>query len=340
MGKRTAKGRRLSKGAVTAIISIASAAVVICTLLIVNIFYPLKYITAFLVSGSRSPEGELNVHILDVGQADCAIVELPDGKTMLIDGGDGSYKNTLRILTELGRLDIDTIDYLICTSVSDEHCGGLAEIIKYKTVGTIYYPYCNNRYITDGFRTFCSAAESSGAELVISEYGVGAESGDDFFFCFLSPSNHLSPLSEYADLNSDPTQENIDNASAVLWIEYAGAGIFWAGDARTDVLELIADVYVQGLEEDYFSFNGHTIDFSRCALYKVAAHGSENSRCTTLTDILMPGISVISVGADNAEGCPAASVMTDLAAWGDIYLTQYAGSVNIRISADGSYSAT
>lgn len=35
-----------------------------------------------------SSEGVLDVYFLDVGQADCAFLEAPDGSTMLIDAGN------------------------------------------------------------------------------------------------------------------------------------------------------------------------------------------------------------------------------------------------------------
>lgn len=152
---------RLSKKTVAAIVSIACAAVLICALLIVNVFYPLRYFTAFIAQREEYPEGELNMCVLDVGQADCAIVTLPNGKTLLIDGGDGTYRNNLKILTELNRRCSLRIDYIVCTSVKDEHCGGLGEIIRNSSVGAIFYPYCTNRHITESFGDFISAANES-----------------------------------------------------------------------------------------------------------------------------------------------------------------------------------
>ena len=327
---------RLSKGRIAAAVTVAAAAALICALLIINIFYPLRYFTAYLVRAQRPPEGELSVYFLDVGQADCAVAVLPDGQTMLIDGGDGTYTNNLKIVTSLHSLGVDGIDYLVCTSVNGEHCGGLAEIINLYDVGTIFYPYCTNRYITEEFADFVSADQLSAAERIISEYGAGVNCGD-FYFTFLSPAVHTSPDSEYGDLNSDPTQEAMNNASAVMWMEYAGRGIFYASDVGGTVLSEIAQTYTLlqelGDPDGYFSFEGHKIDFSACAAYKVAAHGHEDSRCTELADLLSPDISIISVGENNASGCPSAAVVTDLIAHGKIYMTQYAG--DILLSADG-----
>ena len=330
-------GKKLTKKSVAAIISVAAAALIVTALLIVNIFYPLKYLTAYLVSGKRSQSGVLTVHVLDVGQADCAIFELPEGGVLLVDGGDGSYSDTLKILKKLNSLDIDYIDYLVCTSVNDEHCGGLAEIISLKQVGKIYMPYCTIESITEGYAALCEAAKSSGAELCISEAGAGEEEGD-FFFTFLSPADHNSPLSPYTELNSSPTEENMDNSSAVMWMEFAGTGIFWAGDVNSDILDYLAAEYIL-LEEvgDGLVLNGHTIDYSKCALIKVAKHGSEDSLCTTLLDLLNVSAAVISVGEDNAEGCPSMQVLADLYAFtSDIYITQHSGDVTFTIAADGT----
>lgn len=339
---------KLSKKAIAAVISVACAAVIICTLLIVNIFYPLRYFPAYVVARERPAEGELEVAVLDVGHADCAIVTFPNGSTMLIDGGDGSYRSNLKILTELNRRDIDFIDYVVCTSVEEEYCGGLGEILRNKRVGYIFWPYCLNRYISDGFADFVTSASSALSSypdwqdrMIISEYSAGVVAGDAFF-TFLSPSLHTSPESEYSHLNSDPSEENISAASAVIWIEYAGTGIVYAGGVSGAKLTEIAETYtlMQELGEEYFTFAGHEINFSDCAAYKVASHGSDNARSALFTDLISPEISVISVGENNAEGSPAVATMSDLLAHGELFITQYDGDVTLTIKEDGMLSAS
>ncbi|MCD7728635.1 MAG: MBL fold metallo-hydrolase [Clostridia bacterium] len=336
-----AKGKgKLTKGAIAAIISIATTAVVISTLLIINLFFPLKYASAYFVTRSRSPSDGMYFHFLDVGHADCAIVEFPDGKVMLIDGGDGTYASTHKILKTLNGLDIDYIDYLVCTSVNEEHCGGLADIIEQKSVGTIYYPYSANVYITDEYYAFYNAAKECGAQMVVSEYGAGDESdGGEYFFVFLSPVNHGSALSEYTTMNTSPTAENMDNASAVMWIEYAGNGVFYASDVHTDILSSIVKDYNfynnDGLGS-YFTLGSHEVDFSNCVLYKTANHGSYDSICSELYNLLSPSYSVISVGEQNASDCPSVYVMADLYQYGDIFITMYTGDVAAKIDEGGA----
>ncbi|MCD8040696.1 MAG: MBL fold metallo-hydrolase [Clostridia bacterium] len=334
---------KLTKGKVAAIVSIAAAAVVVCTLLIINIWFPVKYASAYFTTRNRSAQDGIYFHFLDVGQADCTIIEFPDGKVMLIDGGDGTYTNTLKIIKALNKLDIDNIDYLVCTSVNGEHCGGLADILQVKSASVIYYPYTTNIYITDEYYEFYKAASASGAEMVISEYGVGASGGKgdtEYFFTFLSPSVHGSPSGEYALMNSSPTAENMDNASAVMWLQCGDSGVFYAGDVRSSVLDAIAENYTLYKQNDmgsYYSYGGQEIDFSCCVLCKVANHGNYNSVSPSLYSLLSPVNSVISVGEDNASGSPSIYVMADLYAYGGIYITMYTGDITIKTDSSGAY---
>ena len=330
---------RLTKKALAAIISVVSAAVIICALLIVNIFYPVKYLTAFFVSRKSAPLGELNMCVLDCGQADCAILTLPDGKTMLIDGGDGTYRSVLDILTELNRRDISTIDYLVCTSVAEEHCGGLAEIINNKRVGTIFYPYCNNRYITDAFSQFVSAAESSGAELVISEYGAGVQSGD-FYFTFLSPSVHTAPDGEYDKLNSDPTAQNIADSSAVMWLEYAGVAFALSSSAGRDVLKKVADNYklLSSLGDKFAASGGNEVKLEECTFVTASGHGREECSSPDWYDALSADYAIISVG-ENYSGCPSAQAIADIGNTVSAPMTtQMRGNITVTVTADGKYN--
>ena len=52
---------------------------------------------AVLVSGFcvHADENRLKAHFIDVGQGDSAFLELPDGKTMLIDAGTDEYGETV-----------------------------------------------------------------------------------------------------------------------------------------------------------------------------------------------------------------------------------------------------
>lgn len=66
-----------------------------------------------------SPEGTLIVRFLDVGQGDAVLLQLPDGKTVLVDGGAPKG----RADEQLRRLGIERIDLLIASHADYDHAG-------------------------------------------------------------------------------------------------------------------------------------------------------------------------------------------------------------------------
>ncbi len=329
------KKRKLSKGKIRAIIIAAVTAAIVIALIITNFFVPVKYLSSYMVVRNKgADEGVMRVRFVDVGFGDCTIVELPDGKNMLVDGGNGTAVNEKRILKFLNMCDIDTIDYLVCTSVNSEHCGGLAEICKYKKVKRIYMPYCKNTYVTDEYRKFTLAKGST--ETVTIEYGVGEvndESG--YFFTFLSPSVRSNPESEYNSLGDNPTKAQLNCISAVMWLEYAGTGFLFAGDAPNEVLTKICNSYeMEG--ENYALCGGHAVNLGNCSVVLVAAHGSKDSACAPLYDIMKPKTAVISVGK-NGSGCPSMEALSDAINYvgENLYRTDDYGTVTIQATKDG-----
>lgn len=335
--------KKLSKNRLRAII-VASVSIVIGLILIIlNIFIPVKYLASYIVIRNKgAKDGVMRVRYVDVGYGDCTIVELPDGKNMLIDGGDGRNVNEQRILKFLNKCGIDTIDYLVCTSINGEHCGGLYEILQYKTVKRIYMPYCNNVYLTSEYGNFVKAAHSSGAEILISEYGVGeANTEYNYFFAFLSPGVHTdeSENSGYYALNTSPTQTNINNASAVMWLEYAGTSFLFTSDAEKDALDAVWTSYqiCRYSGDAYCAIGEYSVCLEECNVVQVAAHGGENSACVAFYDFIAPEMAVISVG-DNGNGCPSQPVLSDVinnVGNEQLYITERYGTVTIEVTVDG-----
>ena len=79
------------------------------------------------------------VHYLDVGQGNSTFVELPDGKTLLIDGGNTAYGET--IADYLMERDVEVIDFLIATHADSDHIGGLNYLFDKFEIVNIYRPF-------------------------------------------------------------------------------------------------------------------------------------------------------------------------------------------------------
>ncbi|MDE6868137.1 MAG: MBL fold metallo-hydrolase [Clostridia bacterium] len=322
---------KLSKNKIRAIVIACVSAAVAIALIITNFFVPVKYLASYMVlRNGGAADGVMRVRFVDVGYGNCTIVELPDGKNMLIDGGNGSMTNEARILKFLNKCDIDVIDYLVCTNVNAEHCGGLTEIIKYKTVKKIYMPGLDFLYTTDEYYNFCVAA--SGINTSISQYNA-YEANEDYgyFFSFLSPAVFNNSGGEYkALLDNMQSVEARGNASAVIWLEFAGTSFLFASDVTQTVLERLCK---NNGADGYFDIGGHTVRLENCNVLQVPDHGSKSAIYTPFYDLVSPEVAVISTDStDTSNG-----LHSDLVGCGceNIYSTDKNGTVTIEVTADG-----
>jgi competence protein ComEC len=85
----------------------------------------------------------LRVTAIDVGQGSSTLVELPGGKTVLIDGGGFSDNRIFdvgrRVLTPLlGRRKIRTIDLVILSHPNSDHLNGLLYLLAHFRVGRFW----------------------------------------------------------------------------------------------------------------------------------------------------------------------------------------------------------
>ena len=86
---------------------------------------------------------QMYVHFVDVGQGDCAIIELPDGKTVLIDGGErgGGVETAIQtfINNNFGS-DFKYFDYAILTHPDSDHCGSFDYVLNKYPARVSYRP--------------------------------------------------------------------------------------------------------------------------------------------------------------------------------------------------------
>ena len=316
------------------IVSVSAVSTFIVALIITNIFIPVIYFTAYVhFKKDKNPSEQMRVRYLDVGYGDCSLVELPDGKTLLIDGGTGTYNNVYKLLDTLNSSGIKTIDYLVCTSVKSEHCGALAEILKYKSVGTAFIPYVTNVYITDEYAAFYKQLLKSGAHVEIAENGKGVYGAEvDYFFTILSPQVSAYYDSEYNKMNTNPTAVNINNASAVVWLEYAGRGFMFLSDAGSQVQKDIANAI--RLEQNKVLVYGEILSLSQCTVLKASNHCANGYTQPYLYDLIQPEAAIISVGK-NAQSSPSNTEIANLQLYvhDKIYRTDVHGTITVTVNS-------
>ena len=237
---------------------------------------PTEPTTTPTIAPTITPENStFEIHFIDVGQADAALV-LCDGKAMLIDGGN--VEDSSLLYTYLKNNNISHLDYVIGTHAHEDHIGGLAGALNYATVDVAYCPATS--YDTKAFGNFVKTLDKHGVSITVPT------TGDSF--------NLGSATCSILAVNTDSSNPN--NTSIVLRIVYGDTSFLFTGDAEREVEQAILN-------------RGTNINST---VLKVGHHGSETSTSYVWLREIMPQYAVISVGTDNSYGHPTEDVLSRL----------------------------
>ncbi len=247
-------------------------------------------------------EGELKVHFLDVGQADCILV-MSESEVMLVDTGDLDNDYTDKIINYLKDLGIDTIDYLVLTHPDSDHIGGAPEIITEFTVEKCYMPdFVKSTKI---FESTLDALEAKSVTVALPEPGTVFTVGE-------ASCKILAPLDTYDDCN---------DASVVIRLDFGNRSVLLTGDAEKESEADIVSTYsATDLKVDVLK-SGH--------------HGSRTSSSSGLLDKADPEYAVISCGEGNSYGHPHTETVDRYDEYGIItYRTDLLGTIVLTTDGD------
>lgn len=91
------------------------------------------------VSNEIIESSNFKVTYIDVGQGNTCYIKFPDGKTMIIDGGNVEYSQKVASVLEAD--GVTKIDYLIASHADSDHIAGLNYILDKYEVKNIYRPF-------------------------------------------------------------------------------------------------------------------------------------------------------------------------------------------------------
>lgn len=318
-------------------ICVCIGAVLLVALSAFSAFYPpktWKYYVNMPALGKRA-DGEARIHFLGVGQGDSTLIELPDGKVVLIDGGNGTQEAANAVLRHLNGLKIDTIDYLVVTHADGDHCGALDLVLEYKTVLNAYLPAVSIEELDTEYAEFYAALlKEEGCTKQYSARSISLSNTDGAFPYTLQ---FLYPYT--LDAEEEDVEENAKKdgnlLSSVLWFDYRGMSALFTGDAPASTEEKLVWADEKGLLSPY------GVDLTSTEILKVSHHGSNTATSLSFLEYLRTKTAVISCGKNNSYGHPSEEVLQNLAAVGaTAYRTDTLGTIVVSIQSNGVYGVS
>lgn len=249
-------------------------------------------------------EGKLTVHFIDVGQGDCILIRTPDGRNILVDGGDREAAD--RISRYLLSQGVRRIDMLIISHAHADHIGGLPALFDNFGISCVVDSGCE--HASPIYEDLLRKIE----ERRIDYRLVGKDQ-----IPIPSKDINLDLLRMEA---GDDTDSELNNSSIIALIRYKDVGVLLTGDIQYQAEAQLLATH-RNLKAD---------------ILKVAHHGSADSTSNEFLEVVKPTYAVISVGSENEYGHPARSTIRRLNAAGvKVFRTDRDGDV--VFSTDGEW---
>lgn len=251
---------------------------------------------------TKLPDGNLHLHVLDVGQGDSILLTTPSGKHILVDGGPD-----LKTLEHLGHhlpFFGRRIDLLILSHPNQDHLSALPEVTKRYSVGAILLtgaPFDLTRY-----DALLAQVQKQNIPVVTADPDQDISMGDGVVIDVVWPPTKLPK----------DFLKNENELSVVARVLYKNHKVLLTGDiehgAEVSILQSGADV--------------------DSTILKVAHHGSKSSSSTGFLLATSPNLALISAGADNPYGHPHEEVVEKLERMGlKVRNTGEEGTVSITL---------
>ncbi len=246
---------------------------------------------------------QLLVTMLDVGQGDCTILQLPDKRILVIDTGrDFNIKIIQDYLYTLGT---DEIDALILTHSDADHIGAAAELIERFYIDKIFVG--PDREDSPEQKALDRAIYNQGVPVLHASRGDRITNTPDVRLEFLHPATE----------NAIPPKASANEKSLVLLAELGKMTFLFMADTGKEseqrILQTLGAQYIQA------------------EILKIGHHGSRFSSSQIFLQAVAPQIALISAGRHNPYGHPTQEVLDKLKAIScDTYITAQSGTVELR----------
>ncbi len=232
--------------------------------------------------------GEMEVHMIDVGQGDAIALRTPHGHWIVMDagrewrGGDAGRSTVVPYLRRFG----GEVEWLILSHPHADHVGGAASVLR-----ALRPPHLLDAAFagpSTAYRTVLTEAAQQGT--IWHRARPGAR--------LLVDGVELRTLAPDSAWTAGLTDPNL--ASTMVMARFGGVRVLLTGDA-------------EAAEEHWVLAHGESLEAD---VLKVAHHGSSTSSTPEFLERVNPRVALVSVGIANSYGHPSSDVMAALVARG------------------------
>lgn len=260
---------------------------------------------------------DLRITYLDVGQGNAALVELPRGKRMLIDGGGFSRAQfdvgEMVVAPHLWRNKILRVHYLVLSHPQADHMNGLRFIADAFDPEEFWYN--GDRPEVQGFSDLMAVIDAKRVRKLSPQelwsprelHGVRVET--------------LSPVGSDRGPGCLSPRDSTNDRSLVLKMSFRGVSFLFPGDIERRGEECLMATVKESLKSDVL-LSPH--------------HGSRLSSSEDFLRLVDPDLTVISSGSSSPSGFPHSETLERLSRLGSrILRIDRSGAVRCTVGEDG-----
>jgi beta-lactamase superfamily II metal-dependent hydrolase len=225
---------------------------------------------------STNPD-ELQIHFIDVGQADATLLQYTDEErtyNILFDAGDWRGNEVVSYLTSN---DVSALDLVVISHPDADHIGQLDKVIQSINVGEVWMS--GNESSSQTFQQAVEAVLSSDADY------DEPRAGDQY---------DIGPMAMQV-LHPDDISDKVNEESIAILFTFGNIKILLTGDANKQA---------ESKMRNNFEVNADILHLGH--------HGSNTSSDPAFIDAVAPRIAVYSAGENNSYSHPSPEVVSTI----------------------------